>query len=272
MRLPRLNVRFVLRGLLLGLPLAILGPALWIYLHSPWGQPPAPTPPPPTILVQAGEPPAGFTGLRMWARYRGEDPHPVGSGFFLGLAEGDIVGVAAGHSVSVGDPARPLEQIAFSLPGEEAGSFVFDTLRGPPGPGGSAQDLTGDYVFLAVDQPVPETLVQWPDPRGGPQPGERVWLFSGVASRPGRRLAGTVQSASERAFWVLMDERFDPSQMSGSPVVSQHSGRVLGMVLVGSPRRGRLLIGAQPIASLVSRAASATQGLALPDLDERPRR
>ncbi|MGD8794753.1 MAG: hypothetical protein PVF47_19545, partial [Anaerolineae bacterium] len=104
-----------------------------------------------------------------------------------------------------------------------------------------------------------------------PQPGERVWLFSGVASRPGRKLAGTIQSADERAFWVLMDERFEPSQMSGSPVVSQHSGRVVGMALVGSPRRGRLLIGAQPIGWLVGRAASATQELVLPSLEERPR-
>jgi hypothetical protein len=207
----------------------------------------------------------------MWARYGGEEPRTVGSGFFLRLADGDLVGVGAGHSVSVGDPARPLEQIAFVLPGGQSFSFVFDTLRGPPGGLGSAQDLTGDYVLLEVGQAVPQNLVQRPDSRGGPQPGERVWLFSGVAGRPGRRLAGTVQSSDERAFWVLMDERFEPSQMSGSPMVSQHSGRVVGMVLVGSPRRGRLLIGAQPIGSLKRRAASETQGLVLPNLDERPR-
>lgn len=271
MRHPRLNYRFVLRGLLLGMPLALLGPALWIYLHSPWGQAPAPTPPPPTIQVPAGEPPPGFSGLRMWAWYRGEDPRPVGSGFFLRLADGDLVGVAAGHSATFGDPARPLEQVAFGLPGDEALAFVFDTLRGPPGTSHSAQDLTGDYVLLEVDRPVPERLIQRPDSRGGPQPGERVWLFTGVAGSPGRRLAGTVQSANERAFWILMDGQFNPSQMSGSPVVSQHSGLVVGMVLVGSPRRGHLLIGAQPAGSLASRVASATQTLVLPNLDERPR-
>ena len=268
MRHPRLNYRFILRGLLLGLPIAILAPALWIYLNSPWGQPPAPTPPPPTIQVPAGEAPPGFTGLRMWARYRAEDHHPVGSGFFLRLAEGEVVGVGAGHSVTVGDPARPLEQIAFGLPGAQALTFAFNTLRGPPGAGGSAQDLTGDYVLLAANDAVPENLVQRPDTRGGPQPGERIWLFSGIGSSPGRRLAGTVQSANDRIFWVLMDERFEASQMSGSPLVSQHSGLVVGMALVGSPRRGRLLIGAQPIGSLVQRAASSRQYLVLPNLEE----
>jgi hypothetical protein len=259
MRHPRLNYRFILRGLLLGLPIAILAPAFWIYLHSPWGQPPAPTPPPPTIRIPAGEAPAGFTGLRMWARYHGEDHRPVGSGFFLRLKAGDIIGVAAGHSVTIGDPARPLEEIAFGFPGGGALVFTFDTLRGPPGGGGSAQDLTGDYLLLEVDQPVPENLVQRPDARGGPQPGERIWLFSGVGSNPGRALAGTVQAANDRVFWVLMDERFEPSLMSGSPLVSQHSGLAVGMALVASPRRGHLLIGAHPIGSIVGRAEVASE-------------
>jgi hypothetical protein len=66
-----------------------------------------------------------------------------------------------------------------------------------------------------------------------------------------------------------MDGRFDPSQMSGSPLVSQHSGRAVGMALVASPRRGHLLIGAHPIGSLVQRAASTGENLRLPVLDQK---
>jgi hypothetical protein len=188
----------------------------------------------------------------------------VGSGFFLRLEGGDIVGIAAGHSVAFGDPARPLAQVAFALPGDEGLAFAFETLWGAPGEGGSAEDLTGDYVLLDGDHGVPAPLVLEPDPRAGPQPGERVWLFSGVGSNPGRKLAGTVQEASNRVVWVLMDDRFEPSQMSGSPLVSQHTGRAVGMALVASPRRGRLLIGAHPIGSLVQLAESVVEYLPLP--------
>jgi hypothetical protein len=59
--------------------------------------------------------------------------------------------------------------------------------------------------------------------------------------------------------WVLMDDLFNPSQMSGSPLVSQHSGRVVGMVLALSPRRTRFLIGAHPIGSLVQLAETASE-------------
>ena len=100
-----------------------------------------------------------------------------------------------------------------------------------------------------------------PDPRGAPQPGERVTLYSGLGDgRGGLRVhEGTVQSVEDKAFWVLMDRWFNPSQMSGSPIVSQHTGQAVGMVVAGSPRLGRVLLGAHPIGSLVNLAESATE-------------
>jgi hypothetical protein len=105
-----------------------------------------------------------------------------------------------------------------------------------------------------------------PDPRGGPQPGEGLWLVSGLGDgRGGRRLlAGTVLSAGEEAIWVVMDEPFDPGLMSGSPLVSRHTGRAVGMAVAASPRRDGLLIGAHPIGSLVRLAETAAEFPRLP--------
>jgi len=58
--------------------------------------------------------------------------------------------------------------------------------------------------------------------------------------------------------WVLMDELFNPSMMSGSPFVSQHTGQVMGMLIAVTPRRNRLLMGVHPIGSIVELAESAT--------------
>lgn len=255
----RLNLRFVLRGALLGVPAALLLLAVGLWLRTPWGRAPDPTPPAPTILAAAGPIPSGPVGLREYARYRGEDYVPVGSGFFLLLDGGDVVGVTAAHTVTLDDAGRALESIALGIAGRDTFVGEFDILRGAPGRPLEGSDLTVDHLLLAVDIPIETGMLLRPDVRGGPQPGERIWLVSGLGDgRGGRRhLEGTVQSAGEKGAWVLMDGMFDPGQMSGSPLVSQHTGQAVGMALAASPRRGRMLIGAHPIGSLVRLAEAA---------------
>ncbi len=67
------------------------------------------------------------------------------------------------------------------------------------------------------------------------------------------------------AVWVLMDEMFNPSSMSGSPFVSQHTGQVVGMLIAVTPRRTRLLLGVHPIGSIVRLAESATESIKMDD-------
>jgi hypothetical protein len=256
-----MNARFVIRGLVLALPLAAIVSAAWLLLCTPFGQAPDPTPLPPTILAPPGEMPSGPAGLREWAQYRGEPYQAVGSGFLLRLDGGEMVGVTAAHSVVIGRSGHPLERIALAVAGRTGFVAECDQLRGRPGRPRSGGDMTVDYVLLHVDQLVEAGLALTPDPRGGPQPGERVSLFSGL----GRILDGTVQSVDASAVWVLMDKRFDPDGMSGSPLLSQHTGQVVGMAVAASPRRNRLLVGVHPIGSIVRLAESAVE---LPTIGE----
>lgn len=187
----------------------------------------------------------------------------MGSGYLLLLESGEIVGVTAAHSVSIGRPDHLLERIALRPPGQTGFVGEFDTLRGQPGHRLTFHDMTVDYALLLVHQPIDPSLLLTPDARGAPQPGERVSLYSGVG---GRTLEGTVQSSSDKVVWVLMDERFDPSLMSGSPLVSQHTGQVVGMAVAASPRFNRLYLGVHPIGSIVDKAESATEFPKLADL------
>jgi hypothetical protein len=166
--------------------------------------------------------------------------------------------------VSIGNPEHPLERIALRVPGQTGLVGEFDTLRGQPGHRFTIHDMTVDYALLLVHQPIDPGLLLLPDGRGAPQPGERVSLYSGVGART---LEGTVQSSSDKVVWVLMDERFDPSLMSGSPLVSQHTGQVVGMAVAASPRLNRLYLGVHPIGSIVEKAESATE---FPKLVELP--
>jgi hypothetical protein len=157
-------------------------------------------------------------------------------------------------------PVHLLEQVALGVAGRAHFVGEFDTLWGQPGKPLTAEYLTRDYVLLQVNVPVEPGLVLTADPRGTPQAGERVSLFSGLGDGQGGRriLEGTVQSVSDTAVWALMDDRFDPGLMSGSPFISQHTGQVVGMAIAASPRRNRLLLGMHPIGSLVQLADSAT--------------
>jgi hypothetical protein len=221
-----------------------------------------PTPLPPIILAPRGELPSGPVGLEEWTQVQGQAYTLSGSGFFLQLSAGEIVGITPAHSVStLGAPDGSLERIAFHIAGQANYLAEFDTLYGQPGVAFKNLNLAMDYVLLKLDQPIDASLALTPDPRGAPQPGERVSLFSGLGDAQGgrRELAGTVQSVDAQGIWVLMDDTFHPGRMSGSPLLSQHTGQVVGMAIAATFQGDRLYIGFHPIGHIVRIAGVADQ-------------
>ena len=221
-----------------------------------------PTPQPPLIAAPPGPLPAGLAGLRELAQYAGQPYQAVGSGFFLRLPSGQVIGVTTAHSVAaLGRPGNDLQHVAFEMPGsaDPASLDEFSLLYGLPGVPFSGDDLSVDFVLLKPQRPVDAGLAQTPDPRDAPQPGERVALYSGLGGPDGPRrvLLGTVTTSDPTKAWLLMDDSFDPGGMSGSPVLSTYTGRVVGMAVAATRRRGRLLIGLSPIGAIVQHAEAA---------------
>ncbi len=70
---------------------------------------------------------------------------------------------------------------------------------------------------------------------------------------------GTVYTVDENGVFVLMDTAsLTPDGMSGSPIISQHTGKVVGMVIAGVVwSRTRWLIGMHPIGHIVKLAEEA---------------
>lgn len=268
----RLNMRFIVRGFFVGLaplilcavmaaalPEATLRSLLFSVFPLP---PPDATPLPPEIVVPQDALPSGPAGLQEWRVNRGESRRLAGSGFFLRLPDGAVIGVTTAHSLSdLGLPSSRLEGIDFLLSGASNSLMTFDSLYGEPGEPRTGANLSADFVFLVVEDTaaLDPALILAPDPRPLPQPGERVLLYSGLGNGAGGvdARSGTVQSAAPEAVWVLMDEQFEAGLMSGSPLISRHTGRVVGMAVAVSPRRGRILIGFHPIGSLLEHAAEA---------------
>ncbi len=258
-----MNARFVAQGTALALiVVAVAGAAAWILIGpGGLGQPLEATPSRPTISAAPGALPVASVGLLELARYDKDVYHGVGCGFIFRLKTGDIVGTTTAHSLSF-EAVAPLQAVAFSIAGRSELVAEFDRLWGLPGWPRSGEDMTVDYVLLRAANPnaIDPALILTPDPRGLPQAGERVALYSGLGDGEGgqRIFNGTVQSASTQAFWVVMDDQLEPSGLSGSPFLSQHTGQVVGMVIATTRRSGRVLLGAHPIGSLVHLAEAAT--------------
>ncbi|MCS6910476.1 MAG: serine protease [Anaerolineales bacterium] len=256
----------ILRRLVIALLLALIAGLLWpaynpavlvsLALLSGAAVSPTlgPTPPPPTLNAPRGDLPTGHAGLEEWVEYPGLGFSRVGSGFLLRLPEGDVVGVTTAHSVNL----FIVQRFAFHLPQSPEALLEFTTYHGPPGRAFHGYRFDVDFVLLKVDVLPEAAPVLTPDPRGRPEPGERVALSSGLGGANGepRWLAGTVTASSAEAVWVQMDEVFEPGGMSGSPLFSAHTGRVVGMAITA--RRGDpTLLGFHPIGSLVEKASSA---------------
>jgi hypothetical protein len=256
-----MNVRFILRGSLLALVAVLLALTAVLFFTESGRQLlpslPPDIPPVPTLTAPRGSLPRAPAGLFEWTRYDGQDYHPVGRGFLFRLSNGQVVGATTAHSLSFS--SKPgLRHIALAR-GEWSDPVIeFDTLRGEPGSARTGEDMTVDYVLLNApnDALIDPALILSPDPRGLPEPGERVVLYSLVADQP-LILSGAVLSAEPRAIWVVMDAAFDPSGLSGSPFLSQHTGKVIGMAIATTKRGDKVLLGLHPIDSLVEKAQAA---------------
>ena len=244
----------------LALTLMVVG--IWRCVTNPAVRLLDPTPLAPVILAPRGELPIGPGGLIEFARY-GDSDFGVGCGFLLQLNGGNLIGVTTAHSLSFNKTAAPLQRVAFGIANRSGYVVIFDTVWGTPGVARSGEDMTVDYVLLKpIDAAsIDRSLVLQPDPRGMPQPGERVALFSGLGDGQGGRIIfeGTVQSVDATAVLVLMDGSFDPSGMSGSPFVSEYTGRVVGMTIATAYRGKLVALALHPIGSIVQLAQSATE-------------
>lgn len=267
--------RFVARGLIVGLAALVLG-LLWlsanlqaVLLALAPGLAPrpttGPTPPPPTLSAPRGELPAGHAGLEEWAQFADGSVACLASGFLLRLTDGTVLGVTTAHSLYFnGWPARAITHLAFRLPQATADLVRFSQFFGRPGRIFTGYNFQRDYVLLRPETLPADLPVLDVDPRGAPEPGERVVLYSGLGDGAGgpRPLTATVTAVSAAALWAQMDEVFAAGGLSGSPLLSTHTGRVVGMA-VSAGDSTPLLIGFHPAGALSARAAAAADLFAI---------
>ena len=260
---PRSLWKVFLRGLILLLAgLCVLGLYLWrnpavlrrLVLSAPlsgMAEFPVlgPTPLPPRIGAPSASPPPG--PLALWGDAGGLQ---FGCGFLLELQGGQVVGVSAAHATqplprnAAGQLRAVDSALSTGVTGQLAIGQTFVRNR-----------FSLDYALWSVSIP-PATHPLRPDPRGAAQPGERVWVlhYTGDGAGGSKRWPGVVMSVEAEATWVRLDDSFYPGGFSGCPVISQTTGRLVGMAVAGADLPP-VVLGLHPVGSLVEKANAAIQ-------------
>lgn len=182
--------------------------------------------------------PTGQLVLSQTLDFANGDQTMQGSSFLARTPGGNIVIVTAAHFLDFDGPALT----RLSVFGE--GSVATSTVAfGPPGNAGVDSpaedvDLRPDYVLLVPEsEPVGATVLVM-DERALPGRGEKVWMPDAIGAMmepPGELLTGVVDE-TDRGYIMI---RFDRGQhvelmgASGGPVISQRTGKVIGIISRG---------------------------------------
>jgi hypothetical protein len=254
--------RTLWRALLAAL-MALLAMALFLRLYPPalrWvvmlfphegvvDFPPAqPLPPEPVIDAPAGQAPVGYLAFSTEAGGLG-----YACGFMVELEGGQRVGFSAahaGHALKPGVPGQFLSPggvLMANLTGQIARGHTFYNAH-----------FSQDYIIWKVADELLAGHFLQPDPRGQAQVGERVLVFGRYENGQdgSRSWPAVVTGSSAEATWIQLEDSFYPGGFSGCPVVSTHTGRVIGMAVAGADRPP-VVMGLHPIGSLVGKAKAA---------------
>ncbi len=167
----------------------------------------------------------------------------VGTGFFVKTPKGEIIGATSIHFLDFDE--GPLESIAW-LGADLEDIASSKKALGQPGIQPREQrdpDYHADYMLFSLDAPPKIGTPLEFDDRASPraqtakEPGERLWfpVFDGAVKPDGIRwVTGEVLAASPKAIKIQLDEPLELQGTSGTPVLSQETGKVIGVMSAGA--------------------------------------
>lgn len=187
--------------------------------------------------------PTGQLVLSQTLDFSDGDQTMQGSSFLARTPGGSVVIVTAAHFLDFDGPA--LVRVSVFGEGEVATSTV---AFGPPGNAGIDSpaedvDLRPDYILLVPESEPAGATVLAMDDRPLPSRGEKVWMPDAIGAMMephGELLTGIVDETDQG--WIMI--KFDRGQYvelmgaSGGPVISQRTGKVIGIISRGGAIEG----------------------------------
>jgi iron-sulfur cluster assembly accessory protein len=192
-----------------------------------------------------------------------------GTGFFAAAPGGRVAAVTSAHLINKDGP-RLLEARWINVRSGDTAA-TFSSSWGTPGDGGRTEpqpDLRLDYLLFPATKAPDRAAVLEFDPRPKPTVGERIHFPNKDESAdPGHKwVEGAVSEADEKFVTVLLDQKIHLQSQSGSPVISQATGKVIGTLSRARQDRERTVLTLAPAGGMVTALASQPTNLPLRDV------
>ena len=190
--------------------------------------------------------------------WRSGAPTHQGTGFFTKAPDGRVAAVTSAHFLDRHGSAL-LEARWLDIR-TQTPVATCKLSWGPPGNDGTdtpTLDLRRDYLLMPVQDRVPDEQVLELDPRAKPEVKERIWFPDKDKAVPSgyRVVTGTVVAADVKYISVILDQPITLVSQSGSPIISQATGRVIGTLSRGGRERGKTLLILTPASALLEALA-----------------
>ena len=186
---------------------------------------PDPAPPPPSVPEPTGE--IVFQPCFLWDE--GDESHQ-GTGFFVRGSHG-IAAVTSAHFVEF-DEARMWRAHWLRVTDDWPVASSAHSWGEP----GRAKNYADDFFMLMINEELPEgvTVLEF-DERDAPASGERVWFPN---KEPDAKLGyvmvqGQVVIGATDRIVIRLDESVPLQSQSGTPFISQKTGKVIGTLAGG---------------------------------------
>jgi len=185
------------------------------------------------------EAPAGKLIYQPMLTWDTGEPTFQGTGFLVKTPDGEVVGVTSAHFVDF--DAKALIKVDYMSVTNGRSVAAFDKLLGAvgkgfeAGPGEELGDAGADFLLFTADN-VPTGLRPLElDTRDRLEKREPVWLVNKDAMQPPgyELLEGYLHSADRDCVYAVFEPAFELRSQSGSPVISQRTGKVVGVLAAG---------------------------------------
>lgn len=158
-----------------------------------------------------------------------------GTGSFLKTPTGKVIGLTSAHFINFSGPKllqvdwldiRTKKTIATSV-----------KSWGAPGCEGSYHplDLRSDYMLMVIEGNICSESLLEIDHRNATEVGERIWFPNKNAEAffGYDLIEGTITEVKNTHIIVLLDQSIDLQSRSGTPILSQTTGKVIGILTGG---------------------------------------
>lgn len=165
-----------------------------------------------------------------------------GTGSFIRTPDGKVVGLTSAHFINFSG-SQLLEVNWLDIRTKEVIATSVKSW-GLPGREGSYNplDLRPDYLITLIEDAIDTQNVLEIDDRNIIEEGERIWFPNKNALVPlgYDLLEGKVSVVADTHLLVILDNTTDLQARSGSPIISQKTGKVIG-IIAGGDKTGSCL-------------------------------